>query len=60
MRFWIHKDDCTKSYSGKYHLDSEGNESVWAPELVGSDEMARHSKATDVWAFGMTIFVHHI
>lgn len=35
----------------------KGTLQFWAPELVSSDEVARHSKATDVWAFGMVVFV---
>ena len=36
----------TKSEKGTYHY--------WAPELTNSSP---HSKETDVWAFGMTVYV---
>lgn len=30
----------------------------WAPELLNLDnDNAKHSKETDVWAFGMTVYV---
>ena len=29
----------------------------WAPELLDIEEEVTQSKATDVWAFGMLIFV---
>ena len=36
----------------------KGTESYWAPELVRySEDVVQQSKATDVWAFGMTVYV---
>lgn len=29
----------------------------WAPELLDVDQPGIHSKETDVWAFGMTVYV---
>lgn len=39
---------------------AKGTQAFWAPELIddGNDEYStRHSKETDMWAFGMTVFV---
>ena len=38
--------------------DLKGTESYWAPELLlNENEVVKQSEATDVWAFGMTVFV---
>ena len=35
----------------------KGTHSFWAPELLDLDRPGKHSKETDVWAFGMTTYV---
>lgn len=37
----------------------KGTTRFWAPQPNGA-VAARHSRATDVWAFGMTIYVRNI
>lgn len=34
----------------------KGTTQFWAPELIETDH-ERHSKETDVWAFGMAVYV---
>lgn len=36
---------------------TKGTNLFWAPELLDIDQTVQQSKATDVWAFGMTVYV---
>lgn len=36
---------------------TKGTICFWAPELLNFDRPVRQSKETDVWAFGMSIYV---
>ena len=35
----------------------KGTNLFWAPELIDINNRKKHSKETDVWAFGMTTYV---
>ena len=36
---------------------TKGTALFWAPELLDIDKEVKQSEATDVWAFGMLVFV---
>ena len=37
----------------------KGPNLFWAPELFDIKKCMKHSKASDVWAFGMTVYVSY-
>ena len=39
--------------------DRRGSTRWMAPELLDMDDPQLHSKESDVWAFGMTLYVSH-
>ena len=41
----------------KISTTTKGTNLFWAPELLDIEQEVRQSKETDVWAFGMTVYV---
>ena len=42
---------------GKATTTTKGTSAFWSPELWKGQGIVRQSKESDVWAFGMTIYV---
>ena len=42
---------------GQVTTTTKGTSAYWAPELWKGQNVVRQSKESDVWAFGMTIYV---
>ena len=43
---------------GKVTTTTKGTYAFWAPELWKGQGVVRQSEESDVWAFGMTIYVY--
>ena len=44
---------------GKVTTTTKGSLAFWSPELLVGQDAARQSKESDVWAFGMTVYVRY-
>ena len=44
----------------EFSSSKKGTNRFWAPEMVVSSENVSQTKATDIWALGMTIYVRSI
>ena len=42
---------------GRVTTTTKGTFSYWSPELWQSENFVKQSKESDVWAFGMTVYV---
>ena len=44
---------------GRVTTTTKGTFPYWSPELWQSESVVKQSKESDVWAFGMTIYVRY-
>ena len=44
---------------GKATTTTKGTSAFWSPELWKEQGVVRQSKESDVWAFGMTVYVSY-
>ena len=44
---------------GKATTTTKGTFAFWSPELWKSESIVKQSKKSDVWAFGMTVYVRY-